>query len=53
MRDGGKPRTLKVSDEFCRGCLFIRVDPRLGSADVINRLADLFIGRGRPSDVRW
>jgi hypothetical protein len=53
MRDAGKPRTLKLSDEFCRGCLFIRVGPKLGSADVIDLLAALFIGRGRPSDVRW
>ena len=51
-RDGRKVRLLNVVDEFTRECLAIRVGRKLGSADVIDTLADLFITRGVPGHVR-
>ena len=51
-RDGRKLRLLNVVDEFTRECLCIRVARKLGSADVIDVLADLFIARGAPVHVR-
>ncbi len=39
-------------DEFTRECLAIRVARKLGSADVIDVLADLFITRGTPVHIR-
>ena len=51
-RDGRKFRMLNVVDEFTRECLCIRVGRRLGSADVIDVLADLFITRGTPGFIR-
>ena len=39
-------------DEFTRECLSIRVARKLGSAEVIDVLADLFIARGTPAYVR-
>ena len=51
-RDKRRFRMLNVSDEFTRGCLAIRVARKLGSADVIDALADLFIARGAPAHVR-
>ena len=51
-RDGRKIRLLNVVDEFTRECLLIRVGRKLGSADVIDVLADLFIARGTPGYVR-
>ena len=47
-RDKRKFRMLNVVDEFTRECLCIRVGRKLGSADVIDVLADLFIARGAP-----
>ena len=52
MRDGRKFRMLNVVDEFTRECLAIRVARRLGAADVIDVLADLFITRGTPGHIR-
>jgi len=46
-RDGRKIRMLNVVDEFTRECLTIQVGRKLGSADVIDVLADLFIAPGR------
>src|SRR3712207_4321142 len=43
---------LCVVDEFSRECLAIRVARRLGAADVIDVLSDLFILRGVPAHVR-
>ncbi len=43
---------LNVVDEFTRECLAIRVARRLGSADVTDVLADLFIARGTPAYIR-
>ncbi len=51
-RDGRKLRMLNVVDEFTRECLAIRVGRKLGSADVIGVLADLFIARGTPAYIR-
>jgi putative transposase len=51
-RDGRKIRLLNVVDEFTRECLTIRVGRKLGSADVIDVLADLFIARGAPGYIR-
>jgi transposase InsO family protein len=51
-RDGRKIRMLNVVDEFTRECLTIRVGRKLGSADVIDVLADLFIARGTPGYIR-
>src|SRR3954447_18619309 len=43
---------LNVVDEFTRECLSVRVARKLGSADVIDVLADLFITRGTPAFIR-
>jgi putative transposase len=51
-RNGRKFRMLCVVDEFTRECLSIRVARKLGSADVIDVLADLFIARGAPAYIR-
>jgi putative transposase len=51
-RDGRKFRTLCVVDEFTREALAIRVARKLGAADVIDTLADLFIARGTPAHTR-
>jgi len=51
-RDGRKIRLLNVVDAFTRACLTIRVARKLGSADVIDVLADLFIARGTPGHIR-
>lgn len=51
-RDGRKFRMLCVVDEFTREALAIRVARKLGSADVIDVLADLFIARGAPGHMR-
>ena len=51
-REGRRFRTLNVIDEFSRECLAIRVARRLGSADIIDVLADLFITRGTPGFIR-
>ena len=51
-RDGRKLRMLNVVDEFTRECLAIRVARKLGSAEVIDVLADLFIARGTPCYIR-
>jgi putative transposase len=51
-RDGRKFRMLCVVDEFSRECLAIRVARKLGAADVIDVLSDLFILRGVPAHVR-
>jgi putative transposase len=43
---------LNVVDEFTRECLAIRVARRLGAAEVIDVLSDLFILRGGPGYIR-
>ena len=51
-RDGRKFRMPCVVDEFTREALAIRVARKLGSAEVIDVLADLFIARGVPAHIR-
>ncbi len=51
-RDGREFRMLCVVDEFTREALAIRVARKLGSAEVIDVLADLFIARGVPAHIR-
>jgi putative transposase len=51
-RDGKVPRMLVVVDEFTRECLAIRVGRRLGSDEVLEVLAGLFVARGTPEHVR-
>ncbi len=51
-RDGRKFRLLCVVDEFTREALAIRVARKLGSAEVIDVLADLFVARGVPAHIR-
>jgi putative transposase len=43
---------LCVVDEFTREALAIRVARKLGAADVVDVLADLFIARGVPAHIR-
>ena len=50
--DGRKFRLLNVIDEFTHECLAIRVGRKLGAADVIDVLSDLFILRGVPAHIR-
>ncbi len=50
--DRRKIRMLCVVDEFTREALAIRVDRRLGSADVIETLAELMLERGMPAHIR-
>ncbi len=50
--DGRRFRMLNVVDEFTRECLAIRVGRRLGAAEVIDVLSDLFILRGVPGYIR-
>src|SRR4051812_12750523 len=51
-RDGRVLRMLVVVDEFSRECLTIRVGRRLGSDEVLEVLAGLFVARGAPEHVR-
>ena len=51
-RDGRKLRMLNVVDKFTRECLCVRVGRKLGLADVIDVLADLFMARGTPGYIR-
>ena len=51
--DGRPLRLLTlVDDEYTRECLAIDVERRLSSADVLERLTDLFIRRGVPKHIR-
>jgi putative transposase len=51
-RDGKVLRMLVVVDEFTRECLAIRVGRRLGSEEVLEVLAELFVSRGAPEHIR-
>jgi transposase InsO family protein len=51
-RDGRPLRMLTLVDEYTRECLAIDVERRLGSEDVIDRLAQLFVRRGTPAYLR-
>jgi transposase InsO family protein len=50
--NGRKYRMLNIIDEFTRECLAIKVNRKLGSTDVIDGLADLFILRAIPGHIR-
>ena len=51
-RDGKVLRMLTIVDEFTRECLAIRVERRLGSDEVLEVLAELFVRHGAPEHVR-
>jgi len=51
-RDGRKFRMLCVVDEYTREALAIRVARKLGSAEVIDTLADLFLTQGTLAHIR-
>jgi putative transposase len=50
--DGRVLRMLVVVDEFSRECLAIRVERRLGSDEVLEVLAELFVRHGPPEHIR-
>jgi putative transposase len=50
--DGRAIRMLTVMDEYTRECLAIDVARRLNSEDVLDRLAQLFVDRGTPDQIR-
>lgn len=50
--DGRPLRMLTIVDEYTRECLAIDVARRLGSNDVLERLADLMVERGTPDYIR-
>src|SRR6202030_4071442 len=45
-------RLLVLIDEYTRECLAIRVARRLGSAEVIEVLGEVMLGRGIPENIR-
>ena len=45
-------RMLTVVDEYTRECLAIRVERKLGSAQVLETLTELFLQRGPPAHIR-
>lgn len=51
-RDGRAVRMLNIIDEYTRECLDISVGRRISAADVIERLAELFLMRGIPEHIR-
>jgi putative transposase len=50
--DGKSFRMLNILDEYTRECLNITVERKITSHEVIERLADLFITRGIPDNIR-
>ena len=50
--DGRAFRMLTVIDEYTRECLAIVVNRKMQSADVIETLAELFVGKGTPEHIR-
>ena len=50
--DGRTLRLLTLIDEYTRECLAIRVARRLGSAEVLETLADVMLGHGIPEYIR-
>jgi transposase InsO family protein len=51
-RDGRAFRLLTIVDEYSRECLVIDVARELNSEDVLDRLMQPFITRGRPAHIR-
>ena len=50
--DGKAYRILTVIDEYTRKCLALKVERNLTSQDVLEVLAELFIERGTPENIR-
>ena len=50
--DGTRVRLLTVMEEYSRECLAIRAGCNIGSADVIEALAELMVFRGVPDHIR-
>ena len=50
--DGRKFRILNILDEFTRECLWVRVERRMNSQDVLDALYNLFVLRGIPEYLR-
>ena len=50
--DGRAVRLLSIVDEWTRECLSIDVARNFKAHDVVDRLTDLFTGRGTPADIR-
>jgi transposase InsO family protein len=50
--EGKAFRMLNILDEYTRECLNITVERKITSHEVIERLADLFITRGIPDNIR-
>ncbi len=50
--DGRPLRMLTIVDEYTRECLAIDVERKLGSNDVLDRIADLFVNRRTPDYIR-
>ena len=50
--DGRALRMLTVVDEYTRECLAIKVARRLSSRDVLSTLANLFLQKGIPENIR-
>ena len=51
-QDGGAFRLLTILDEHSRECLSIDVQRQMNHQDVLERLAELFVGRGVPEYLR-
>jgi len=49
--NGGAFKILNIIDEFSRECLSIKVDRKIRSQDVIDRLYELFLLRGVPLSI--
>jgi putative transposase len=50
--DGRRLKMMPVVDEYSRECLSIDVERSITAEDVVDRLASLFRGRGRPVFIR-
>ena len=50
--DGRTLRLLTLLDEYTRECLAIRVERRMGSLEVIERLSEVMLWRGIPEHIR-
>ena len=50
--DGRAFRMLNIIDEYTRECLAIRVERRITSEDVLDKLYELFLLRGVPEHIR-
>ena len=51
-KKGGLSRLLTILDEYSRECISIDVQRQMNHQDVLERLAELFVGRGVPEYLR-